>query len=63
MAPWLTPVCRVTRYQELDSSLGDPTCLHNTLLLVRGTLLPVSGFSSSVILKRSDLEFSLLIKM
>lgn len=59
-APWLTPVC--TGYPELGSSLGDLTCLHNTLLLVRGTLVSVPGFSNSAILERSDQEFSLLIK-
>lgn len=53
---------QVTWYPGLGSSLGDLRCLHNTLLLVRGTLLSVPGFSNSAILERSDLEFSLLIK-
>lgn len=53
---------QVTWYPELGSSLGDLTCLHNILLLVRGTLMAVPGFSNSAILERSDLEFSLLIK-
>lgn len=55
MAPWLTPWGGgVIKHQKLGSSLGDLTCLHNTLLLVRGTLLSVTGYNNSAILKRSD---------